>query len=76
MSYNKRAATFLPQDLQDAINTFVEQFNIMEAYNLDTIPTEYLEKLFRTMAKYPEHNSILLDLLEIAKEIKSTSVLE
>ena len=47
MSYNKRAATFLPQDLQDAINTFVEQFNIMEAYNLETIPTEYLEKLFR-----------------------------
>jgi hypothetical protein len=29
---DKRAAIFLPQDLQDSINTFVEQFNIGEAF--------------------------------------------
>ena len=50
---NKRAAIFLPQDLQDAINTFIEQFTIMEEYNLNTIPSEYTANLLETMNKYP-----------------------
>ena len=29
MSYDKRAAMFLPTDLQAAVNTFIEQFNII-----------------------------------------------
>ena len=70
MSYNKRAAEFLPEDLQIAINTFIEQFNIMEEYDLDHIPPEYLKKLFKTMSKYPEYNSILLDLLDIVNNEK------
>ena len=56
---------FLPQDLQDAINTFIEQFNIMEEYNLNTIPSEYTANLLETMNKYPEYNSVLLDLIDI-----------
>ena len=40
MSYNKKSAELLPQDLQDAINTFVEQFNLMEEYDLEEIPIE------------------------------------
>ena len=70
MSYNKRAAEFLPEDLQIAINTFIEQYNIMEEYDLDHIPPEYLKKLFKTMSKYPEYNSILLDLLDIVNNEK------
>ena len=35
MKIKKEAAKFLPQDLQDAINTFVEQYNIIEEYDLE-----------------------------------------
>ena len=67
---NKRAGKWLPDELQSAINTFIEQFNIMEEYDLDSIPTEYLKGLFKTMSKYPEYNSILLDLLDIVNNEK------
>jgi len=68
MSYDKRAAEFLPEDLQDAINTVIDQFNIMEEYNLDTIPTEYYISLLETMKKYPEYNNVLLDLIRILEK--------
>ena len=64
----KRASKFLPIDLQVANNTFIEQFNIMEENNLDTIPPEYTTNLLETMAKYPEYNNILLDLLDIIND--------
>jgi len=69
-SMNKRAAIFLPQDLQDSINTFVEQFNIMEEYNLNTIPSEYTANLLETINRYPEYNTILLDLIDIINQVK------
>ena len=65
---NKRAEKWLPDDLQDAINTFVEQFNIMEEYNLDTIPSEYTANLLETINRYPEYNTILLDLIDIIND--------
>ena len=68
MKIKKEAAKFLPQELQDAINTFVEQFNIMEEYDLETIPPEYTAKLLHTMNQYPEYNSVLLDLIAIITE--------
>ena len=43
----------LPEDLKLAIETFIEQ--------------EYMENLLKTMAKYPEHNLMLLSLIEILK---------
>jgi hypothetical protein len=64
----KEANDWLPQDLQDAINTFIEQFNIMEEYNLDTIPPEYTANLLEIMNKYPEYNMVLLDLISIIEE--------
>ncbi|MBT4206710.1 hypothetical protein HOE22_00005 [Candidatus Woesearchaeota archaeon] len=67
---DKRAAIFLPQDLQDSINTFVEQFNIMEEYNLNTIPSEYTANLLETINRYPEYNTILLDLIDIINQVK------
>ena len=42
----------------------------MEEYDLDHIPPEYLKKLFKTMSKYTEYNSILLDLLDIVNNEK------
>ena len=67
---NKRAEKWLPDDLQDAINTFVEQFNIMEEYNLDTIPPEYTANLLETMNLYPEYHNVLLGLLDIINDSK------
>ena len=64
----KIASEFLPKDLQVAINTFVEQYNIMEENDLDFVPPEYTANLLKTMAKYPEYNNILLDLLDIINE--------
>ena len=62
MKIKKEAAKFLPQDLQDAINTFVEQFNIMEEYDLETIPPEYTANLLQTMKQYPEYNLSLIHI--------------
>ena len=64
----KKAYKFLPEDLQVAINTFVEQFYIMEENDLNTIPLEYTENLLKTMAKYPKYNTVLLDLIDILNE--------
>ena len=55
-----RASDFLPKELQNAINTFIEQFNIMEEYDLDYIPTQYTVNLFKT-----EYSNVLLDLMDI-----------
>ena len=61
----KLAVDWLPQDLQDAINSFIEQFNIMVEYDLPEIPFEYGSNLISTMSKYPEHNKLTLDLMKI-----------
>ena len=64
---NKKAQDFLPEDLQVAINTFIEQFNIMEEYDLDHIPSDYVANLLETMSKYPEYNKVTMDLMELCK---------
>jgi len=64
----KEASIHLPKELQVAINTFVEQYNIMEENNLDFIPPEYTANLLETMSEYPEYNNVLLDLLDIINE--------
>ena len=40
----------------------------MEENDLDFVPPEYTANLLETMAKYPEYNNILLDLLDIINE--------
>ena len=68
MKIEKEAAKFLPQELQDAINTFVEQFNIMEEYNLDHIPPEYTVNLLNTLSKYPEYVGVATELMTMIIE--------
>ena len=62
---NKKAQDFLPEDLQVAINTFIEQFNIMEEYDLEHIPSDYVANLLETMGKYPEYNNATMGLMEV-----------
>ena len=67
MMIKKRADESLPQDLQDTINTFVEQANIVEEYDLDTMPMEYFVNLIEKLKEY--HNyPLVMDLLKILEQ--------
>ncbi len=67
MQITKRADKNLPQDLQDTINTFVEQANIVEEYDLDTMPMEYFVNLIEKLKEY--HNyPLVMDLLKILEQ--------
>ena len=65
MSIDKKASKFLPQDVQDAINTFIAQTNILEEYDLDSMPPEYTMNLLKTLGKYPEFINVALELIDI-----------
>ena len=71
MIIDRKASKFLPQDVQDAINTFITQTNILEEYNLDYIPTEYTMNLLTTLGKYPEFISVAFELMNILNNDKS-----
>ena len=60
----------IPDDLRVAIQSFIEQAVIVGEYELDHLPMEYMENLLKTIAKYPEHSVILMDLIELLKEMK------
>ena len=67
MMIKKRADESLPQDLQDTINTFIEQANIVEKYGLDTMPMEYFINLIEKLKEY--HNyPLVMDLLKILEQ--------
>ena len=67
MMINKRSDENLPQDLQDTINTFVEQANIVERYGLDTMPMEYFINLIEKLKEY--HNyPLAMQLLKILEQ--------
>ena len=55
----------IPDDLKVAIRTFLDQAVIVGEYELDHMPSQYLENLLKTIAKYPEHSLLLMELVEI-----------
>lgn len=55
----------VPEDLRKAVEAFLEQAVIIGEYDLDFMPEEYLENLLIVMAKYPEYNKLLMDLIRI-----------
>jgi|TARA_R100000995_G_C3376073_1_gene73942 hypothetical protein len=55
----------IPDDLKVAIRTFLDQAVIVGEYELDHMPSQYLENLLKTIAKYPEHSLLLMELLQI-----------
>ncbi len=67
MPITKRADKNLPQDLQDTINTFVEQANIVEEYDLDTMPMEYFVNLIEKLKEYHEY-PLIMYLLKSVEE--------
>ena len=69
---NKVADEKLPQDLQDAINTFIKQTNIVDEYNLDTMPIEYFVNLINKLYENKDYKTVmdLLGLLESVVDVK------
>ncbi len=55
----------IPDDLKIAIESFLNQAVIIGEYELDHMPSEYLENLLKAIAKYPEHSLLLMELLQI-----------
>ena len=71
MSIDKKASKFLPKDVQDAINTFITQTNILEEYDLDSIPPEYTMNLLKVLSKYPEFINVAFELIDILSNDKN-----
>ena len=55
----------IPDDLRIAIKSFLNQAVIVGEYELDHMPSEYLENLLKTISKYPEYSLLLMELVEI-----------
>ena len=64
----KKAADFLPDDVQNAINAFIKQVNIMAEYKLNSMPHEYVKNMLEVIAKYPEYNKLLMDMINVLKK--------
>ena len=54
----------LPEDLQIAIRTFMEQAVIMEEYDTDFINGEYMANLINAFSKYPEYSLFTYELVK------------
>jgi len=65
---NLKVREDIPEDLRVAIESFIEQAVIIGEYDLDHMPMEYMENLLKTIARYPEHSLLLMELLRILKE--------
>ena len=55
----------VPPNIRLAIETFIEGAKMMEEYKLDFMPTEYLANLLEALSTHPEHQEILLELMDI-----------
>ena len=58
----------VPPNIRLAIETFIEGARMMDEYKLDFMPTEYLANLLEALSTHPEHQEILLELMEICEE--------
>ena len=61
-----------PKDVKVAVQSFLEASRMMITEELDYVPIEYLQKLLKTLAKYPEYNAITIDLLRSYNESKDS----
>ena len=58
----------VPKDLRVAIESFMQQAIIVNEYDLDHMPTEYMGNLLRTLAKYPEHSMLFMEMIQVLEE--------
>jgi hypothetical protein len=53
-----------PEDIQIAVQSFLEASKMMVEEKLDYLPGEYLANLLEILQKYPEYNNITMDLVK------------
>ena len=58
----------VPPNIRLALETFIEGAKMMEEYKLDFMPTEYLANLLEAISTHPEHQEVLLELMETIKD--------
>ena len=58
----------IPEDLSIAIKTFIQQAVIVGEYELDTMPSEYLNNLLSAFAKYPKYHDLMGELIKILNQ--------
>ena len=54
----------MPHDLKVAIETLVTQASIMEEYNLEEVPIEYVQNLMDVSLNYPEYDELVNNLVD------------
>jgi len=58
-----KVRTDIPEDLQIAIQTFIEATVMVGENKLEFMPGEYLANLMMILDKYPEYNDTLIDII-------------
>ena len=58
----------IPKDLAIAIQAFLKQAAIVWEYELDSMPSEYMENLLKTFARYPEYCETMYEMYDILKD--------
>ncbi len=58
----------IPEDLRIAIESFIQQAVIIGEYELDHMPSEYMENLLKTFARYPEYCETMMEMIKILEE--------
>tara|TARA_B100001250_G_C19790680_1_gene786358 strand:- start:521 stop:775 length:255 start_codon:yes stop_codon:yes gene_type:complete len=57
-----------PEEVKTAVTAFFKATEMMINEELEFLPSEYLGNLLKVLSKYPEYNSITLDLIKSMKE--------
>ena len=57
-----------PSDVMEAIDSFFMAGKMMVDYpEMQTVPGEYVDKLLKSMIKYPQYHELIQDLIAILK---------
>ena len=57
-----------PKDVMEAIDSFFMAGKMMVDYpEMETVPGEYVDKLLKSMIKYPQYHELIQDLIAILK---------
>jgi|TARA_B100001079_G_scaffold266287_1_gene273218 hypothetical protein len=59
----------LPEDIRVSLEALLKQARIMEEYDLDFIPGEYMANFMEALSKHPEFTYILNGMLETLIEL-------
>ena len=71
-SYDKGTASIKgnhPQEVKVAIDSFFKAAKILVDHpEIETIPTEYVNKLLKSLSNYPQYHKLVMDLVMIINQ--------